>query len=113
MKEIANRSALYVYPKSPYIEWAKLYNESSIEDLRQRLKEKHVYLIDWTYDEDINEVLEPNYLKIFEYELDSWNVIKKEWPSNRIYKTFLEWFDVTLCHEILDLETKKIVREKL
>lgn len=113
MKEITNRTAIYAYPKSPFKEWAKLYNESPIEDLEQRLNEKHVYLIDWSYNEDINEALEPYYIKIFEYELLSWNVIKKEWPQKRNYEIFLEWFAVTLCDDIFDLETEKMILEKL
>ena len=113
MKEITNRSALIVCPKGPFKEWAKLYNESPTEDLEQRLKEKHVYLIDWTYDEDIIDVLEPYYLKIFECELLSWNGYKSEWPQNRSYELFLEWFDVNLCDELFDLETERIKSEKL
>ncbi len=53
MKEITNRSAMIVCPRKPYVEWAKTYNESPIETLEQRLNEKHVYLIDWSYEEKI------------------------------------------------------------
>jgi hypothetical protein len=113
MKEITNRSALIVLPKDPYIEWAKLYNEELNEDLENRLKEKHVYLIDWTHDEDIIDVLEPYYLKIFEYELLSWNGYKSEWPQNRSWELFREWFEINLCDELIDLETEKIMSEKL
>ena len=113
MNEITNRSALIVLPKDPYKEWAKLYNEEPNEDLENRLKEKHVYLIDWTYDEEIIDVLEPYYLKIFEYELLSWNGYKSEWPQNRSLELFLEWFDVKLCDDLYDLETEKIKSEKL
>ena len=48
MKEITNRSPLFVIPKEPFKELAKLYNESPIEDLNQRLSEKHVYLVEWS-----------------------------------------------------------------
>ena len=56
MKEITNRSALIVHPKDPFKEWAKKYNEEPNEDLDRRLKEKHAYLIDWSYDENIFDV---------------------------------------------------------
>lgn len=113
MKEITNRSALFVIPKEPFKEWAKLYNESPIEDLNQRLREKHVYLVEWSYEEDIVDVLKPYYLEIFEYELLSWNGYKSEWPQNRSLELFLEWFDVKLCDDLYDLETEKIKSEKL
>ena len=112
MKEITNRSALFIIPKGPFNKWGKLYNEGPAEDLEERLKEKHVYLIDWTYDVDIIDVLEPYYLKIFEYELLSWNGYKSEWPQNRSCELFLEWFDVRLCDELLDLETERMKSEK-
>ena len=113
MKEITNRSALFVIPKEPYKEWAKIYNESPIEDLNQRLGEKHVYLVEWSYEEDIVDVLKHYYLEIFEYELLSWNGYKSEWPQNRSLELFLEWFDVKLCDDLYDLETEKIMSEKL
>jgi hypothetical protein len=113
MKEITNRSALFIIPKKPFKEWAKFYSESPIEELDQRLSEKHVYLIEWFHEEDIIDILEPYYIEIFEYELLSWNSYKSEWPQNRSIELFLEWFDVKLCNDLYDLETEKIMSEKL
>ena len=90
MREIANRSSLTVLPRKPFNEWASLYNELSEEDLAERLNQKHVYLIDWSYNEEnIIDVLEPYYLEIFEYELSSWNSFEHEWPQNRDIRLFL------------------------
>ena len=108
MQEILNRSALFVRPKNPFKEWAKLYNESPMEDLNQRLKEKHIYLIERFHQENFFDILKPYYLEIFEYELLSWNGYKSEWPQNRSLELFLEWFDVKLCEDLYDLETEKI-----
>jgi hypothetical protein len=113
MKEITNRSALFIFPKKPFKEWAKLYNESPIDDLDQRLSEKHVYLLEWFHEEDIVDVLKPYYIEIFEFELLSWNSYKNEWPQNRSIELFLEWFDVKLCDYLYDLETEEIMSEKL
>lgn len=113
MKELTNRSAIIIFPRKPFVEWAKLYNESPPEDLEQRLEEKHVYLIEWTFEEEIVDALESYYTKIFEYELLSWNTYKDDWPQNRVYETFIQWFDVSLCDEIVDLETENIVSETL
>jgi hypothetical protein len=113
MQEITNRSAIIVSSNRPFIEWANFYNESSNEDLKQRLEEDHIYLIDWTYGEDIDRVLSLYYSKIFEYELSSWNSIKKEWPQNRSYELFREWFECKVCNDLFDLETEAIELEKL
>ena len=43
MKEIANRSALFVIPKEPFKKWATYYDEEPENgDLEVRLNEKHV-----------------------------------------------------------------------
>ena len=113
MKEISNRSPVIIRPKDPFKEWARMYNEISDQDLDQRLKEIHVYLIDWSYGEKQEDVLKPYYQGMFEYELQSWNSIKSEWPKNRDYKLFLEWFDVSIGDDLFDLESGLIELEEL
>ena len=114
MKEITNRSALYVIPKEPFKKWATKYNELSDDDLQSRLGEKHIYLIEYAYGENLSlEKLEPYFQQIFEYELDSWNGFKNEWPQKRNLKLFLEWFEVNLCDDIFDLEEGIIEVEKV
>jgi hypothetical protein len=112
MREITNRSALYLIPKEPFRKWATEYNDLSDEDLQSRLSEKHLYLIEYAYGEDFStEILGPYFKQIFEYELDSWNSYKNEWPQKRDLKLFLEWFEVGLCESILDLEKDEIEAE--
>ena len=74
MREITNRSALYLIPKEPFKKWATEYNDLSDEDLQSRLSERHIYLIEYAYGEGFStKILEPYFKQIFEYELDSWN----------------------------------------
>jgi len=112
MIELSNRSALYVAPKEPYKKWAKFYNQESEEELDLRLKENHVYLIDIITDADLKDILLPYYGKIFEFELQSWNYLEKEWPQNRSVDDFLDWFDVKLSYWVFDLENAEIEREE-
>ena len=114
MKDVNNRSALYILPKEPFKKWAALYNEDGfIENLDARLKEKHIYLIEYSFDDDLRDILEPYYIKIFENELTHWNCYKREWPKDRNINAFLDWFEVTLCDDIYDLKTGKITTEKV
>ena len=114
MKEITNRSALTVLPRKPFNERTRLYNELTEEELEERLKQKHVYLIEWSYNEEnISDVLEPYYREIFEYELSSWNSFEHEWPQNRDIRMFLEWFEVKFNGDLFDLENGPIISEKL
>ena len=111
MKEIENRSALYIIPKSPFKKWAALYNDGPLSDLKSRLSEQHVFLIEFSYQDPLNEILASYYKDIFEYELSSWNIIEKEWPKDRSMKNFLEWFEVHFCDEIIDLGPDEIETE--
>jgi hypothetical protein len=114
VKEITNRSALYVIPKEPFKKWATECNELSDQDLQSRLGEKHIYLIEYAYGEDFSsELFEPHFKQIFEYELDSWNGFKNEWPQKRNLKLFLEWFEVGLCESTFDLEKSEIEAERV
>jgi len=108
MQEITNRSALLVTFKEPYKKWAKLYNEEPEEHLNDYLDEKHLYLVEYSFIEELPQVIETYYEKIFEAELKNWNSIKREWPKNRSLEVFLKWFKVTFCGEILDLESDEI-----
>ena len=109
----AYRSALYVIPKEPFKEWADFYNEESQNDLESRLNEKHIYLIDFFYGDDLRDILEPYYIKIFENELMYWNCYKHEWPKDLNLDVFLDWFEVILCDDIFDLKSGKIMTEKV
>ena len=111
MKEFGNRSALYIIPKSPFKNWAKQYDDDPLCDLVERLNEKHIYLIDFFYQETLEDILEPYYLNIFEYELSSWNTIRAEWPENRSINVFFDWFEVHFCDEIIDLGLDDIETE--
>ncbi len=113
MKEITNRTALIITPKEPFKEWAKFYNNESIEELTDRLNEKHIYLIGFATEEYLQDDLSPYCAEIFEYELTNWNYLKHEWPEDRSIDVFLEWFEVILNDGIFDLESERIQREKV
>jgi len=108
MKDLSNRCALFIVPKSPFKKWAKQYDDDIGNDLEDRLNERHIYLIDLLYGKELPDILNPYYLDIFEYELSTWNRIRNEWPKDRDLDLFLDWFEVTFCEDVIDLETEPI-----
>jgi len=112
MKDVSNRAAIYVLPKKMFKTWAELYNDSSEEELTNRVKEKHIYLIDLVLSQSLQEIIEPYYARIFENELMLWNAIEHEWPEKRNMEVFLDWFEITLCEDIFDLEPGEIITEE-
>lgn len=113
MKEISNRSPVIISPKEPFKKWAKFYNELPKAECEQRLKEIHIYLVDWAYGEKLEVVLKPYYREIFENELLLWNSIKTEWPQKINYEFFIEWFEVRFGDDLFDLETQVVETEEL
>ena len=112
MKDVSNRAAIYISPKEMFKTWAKLYNDSSEEELANRVKEKHIYLIDLNLGQSLKDTIEPYYTKVFENELMLWNVIEHEWPKNRSINVFLDWFEVNISDDVFDLEAGKITTEE-
>ncbi len=104
---------MIICSKDPFKKWALFYNELSEEECEQRLREIHVYLVDWAYGKKFEEVLKQYYKDIFEYELLSWNSIKREWPQDRNFELFLKWFEARIGDDLFDLETEKIELEEL
>lgn len=100
-------------PKNLFKERAKLYNEESQDVLDARLKEKHIYLVAYAYQEDLRDILRSYYVEILEYELMNWNYIRHEWPKNRSLDLFLDWFKVISCDNTFDLESEEIETENV
>jgi hypothetical protein len=113
MNELSNRCAIIVCPKRPFVEWAMHYKESDTDGgYDERLTESRVYLIEWVDKDQFEEFLSRSYVEVFEHELFMCNSIEGEWPCNRSFELFVEWFDVKNCNEIYDLEVDQIEIEE-
>ena len=97
-----NRSAVLVRFKQPYINWAGSLNDSDI--LPDETCEPSMYLIP-EYDNESHalELLEHAYGTIFECELNAWHTASENWPQERSFTMFLQWFDLTFASLIEDL----------
>ena len=102
---VANRSALLVRRKKPYIDWANGLDEDGPRiSLEEPLKDSTVYLVDEIgYHGDGKEVIRKYYSMIFEQELVAWHLVEKDWPQKRDLKTFQDWFEVEPHSMVLDI----------
>ena len=102
---VANRSALLVRRKKPYIDWANGLDEDGPRlSLEEPLKDSTVYLVDEIgYHGDAQEVIGKYYSTIFEQELVAWHLVEKDWPQKRDLKTFQDWFEVEAHSMVLDV----------
>ena len=110
MKTI-NRTAIYVGPKQPYVDWANSFDDGGPT---LSLDEAHgvTFLIPDTYDEtNFEKWLKRNFKEIFYQELDSWMRDPDFWPSKLTYKMFNEWFDVRVSGLTIDAGKGMIVAD--
>jgi len=112
MKTI-NRTALYVFPKQPYIDWANSFDDGG-PTLSPEKAHGTTFLIQDRYDEfNFEKWLKKNFREIFEQELESWMMNPDDWPQKKLtYKMFREWFEVRVAGLSVDMGKGPIVTEE-
>lgn len=101
-----NRSAILVKPKKPWYDWINHIYEDSPTAER---KEGTIYLLGELDElDDIERWMRVNFDHIFQNELNDWHTAELDWPQNRTYKMFNEWFSYEIHCSILDLEDDEI-----
>ncbi|EKU98299.1 hypothetical protein Lepto7375DRAFT_7573 [Leptolyngbya sp. PCC 7375] len=103
-----NRSAVIIHPKQPYINWASQLDNSNIT-LDQN-DEPTIYLIpEYKDDSSAWTILEQIYDSIFDAELHAWHTGTSDWPANRTFEMFRDWFDVVFVSAIAELSSGPIL----
>ena len=111
MKTI-NRTVIVVTPKKPYVDWADSFDDGGVE-LDSNVMHNTAYLIPDEYDEYNYELfLRDNFDYIFEEELNAWMTDPDEWPGNRDFETFTDWFDIHACDMAFDQGKERIETEE-
>jgi hypothetical protein len=102
--KVVNRSAITLTYKKPFIDWHnKLFPEMPYEE--NMLGESKTYLINQIFN-NAEQVLKKHYKEIFEIELDGICMDESEWPQNRTYKMFHEWFSIEISDWVTDLSNQ-------
>jgi len=108
-----NRTVIVVQAKEPFLKWTQdLPDPLEGLTLEQLHNDCHAYLFPlWdTYDQ-LEDLLVDVYDIIFERELFSWHRDEREFPENRTFAMFCEWFDVKHHSVVIDLLDEEIVSE--
>jgi hypothetical protein len=89
-------TVIILYKKQPYLDWTlSLADPMPKSTLAQLNKEPTTYLIPYSDDyAHPQKWVKRNWEKLFLEELHGWTTDPKEWPQNRTYKMFQEWFKV-------------------
>lgn len=103
--ESVNRNAIVIKPKRPFFDWLKgLYPR---RELVLTKDEANVYLIrEYDSNEQIAAWISRNFDRFFQNELNDWHTDEKDWPQQRTFSMFKEWFDFEIHSMVLDMEEK-------
>jgi hypothetical protein len=106
MKTI-NRTVVTISPKQPYLDWANSFEDGSLELDSPQIYSTALFLPDKYDEHNFEDFIKKVYDLIFEQKLELRMVTPNNWPENRSYKKFNEWFDV----RIIDLDTAPVFAE--
>jgi hypothetical protein len=105
-----NRAVLIVRPKQPYIEWAAGLDDSGL--VPEFEGEKTAYLVpSFEDDDEAEDILKQIYAEIFERELEGWHTDESDWPQERTFAIFKQWFHLELHSVVEDLCAYALVEE--
>lgn len=90
-----NCSALILRPAQPFVEWLADVDNSGI--LPRKKDEQTVYLIP-VYEDTIQamEYVAEHNDTFFKLELGAWHEVEANWPRNRSFEMFRNWFLIEL-----------------
>ena len=107
-----NRGAVLIKAKQPFQDWANgLDSEGPQFDVSKQ--DGMVYLIkDELSPNQLDAHLRKIYKDIFEHELFAWHTVEDDWPKNRSYSKFKDWFDIQYTSEVADLNENDLCSEE-
>lgn len=108
--EALNRTAIKIIPQKPFYDWVRyLYPDHEDRDYNQ---DNNNYLVrEMDSNEEAVRWLRKNFKFIFANELHDWNTDDENWPSNRNWKLFKDWFKFEISSMIMDTLDDAIAKE--
>ena len=104
---LANRIVILARPTRSYFEWAKFADDSeasySLLDIR---RDCSAWLL--PVGENVEKFLREHFDEIFRRELFAITYDEKEFPANRTYEMFRDWFDVEIHSAVYDLDDRPL-----
>lgn len=99
-----NRSAVFVVPKQPFLDWLRGADPTSLTLTLEDVSDPTIYLLPDCEDDDELEAHVRNFSNaIFEDQLDAWYRDRRKWPKDRDFGTFCLWFEYRAHSMLLDL----------
>jgi len=103
---------MIIQPKGPFYKWLQSIPDPitlSPDDFKD---DPTIYLIpSYEDDKELTEILSQMYNVIFEEVLSDWWTVEEDWPQNRTFKMFKEWFDYSAHSMVIDMFDAPLAEE--
>ena len=107
-----NRSLLIVRAKKPFLDWLQSLPDPANVTLSEANEDNTVYLLpEFEYAYEQEKILGHFFDLIFIEQLMGWWQDDRDWPPDRSFEVFTEWFDVEFHSLVLDLVDEPLMRE--
>lgn len=107
-----NRSVVIVRPKKPFFDWLRTLPDPISLSPEQYDDDSAAYLLpDVEDDNDQEKALRQCYEILFEELLSGWWTLENDWPKERSFLIFKEWFTCEFHSLALDLVDGPLVLE--
>lgn len=109
-----NRLVAVIKPNQTFLRWLKYVTEDNKELTLEEAQEDCFAFLVPEYDTigEAQEFILDRSPELLETILESWYVDDEIWPPNRDRDLFLEWFDIEIHSEAVDLVGEEIVLEE-
>lgn len=110
-----NRSCLLVRAKQPFLDWLHSLpdDDGSYLTLEEINEDAQVYLLpDAELVDDAQSLIRAFSPIVFELELEGWWTEESDWPQDRSYEIFSQWFEVSLRSLVHDLVDEPLIDDE-
>ncbi len=109
---LINRGVVVVQPQDPFLDWINCDPTLSSPITMEHLQQDRTAILapELGSLEDALEYLEPLKSKLFEMELEAWNLDPATWPQERTTELFDAWFELQVHSMVWDAGDTRIKR---
>jgi hypothetical protein len=109
---VIDRTIAIIRPKKPFMDWLKSTDPDFPFDMERAGRERVTFLMPrYVTKDDAEEALKHLYSDIFAVQLSTGCTNESQWPEDRGYEKFREWFDVEFHSMVLDPFEDEIRKE--
>lgn len=109
-----NRGIIHITPKQPFFDWInELDPESPLQADTFLERTGYAYRDDSYFmnQESLDNLMKKYHKEIFENELAGMWIDTRDWPKDRSWEVFGEWFEWRIASLVYDLETSILEKE--